>query len=276
MSLRAVAVLVVAVILGLVAVFAVNSILGHANKPAPVAAAGPGAGAPVVVAAKPIARGVTITPDLLKVVNFPVGAAPDGSFGAITELTGGKDVQRVAFRDLSVGEPVLKTRVSDPGGKLSLSDVLTPGMQAVSLRTNDISGVAGFVLPGDHVDVLLTRTATPPSGGAPTTLVQVVVEDLKVLGIDQVDDPEARGPMVVKAITVEVTPQQAQTITLAQTMGAVTFSLRHVQDSARLTRIATSAKALELARPSMRKPDDYGLVRVTRETSTTIYQLSSR
>jgi pilus assembly protein CpaB len=278
MSLRAIATLVIAVVLGLAAVLIVNSLINNAQKPAAQQAAG-GPSSPVVVAAKPIGRGVVVTPDLLKVVNFPAGASPEGAFTAVNQLTGaGKDVQRVALRDLAPGEPVLATRISAPGAHINLSDVLDPGMQAVTLRTNDVAGVAGFILPGDHVDILLTRTAQPTAAAAPQTLVQALMENVKVVGIDQTYDTELNHPAVVKAITVEVTPQQAQTITLAQTVGAVSFSLRHVQDSARLTRIATTVAALGFGPPApkIRPREPVGLVRVTRSTETTVYQLSAR
>jgi pilus assembly protein CpaB len=275
MSLRAIATLVIAVVLGLAAVLILNTVVTHAPKPVASNAAPTAPPAPVVVAAKPIARGVMLTADLLKVEGFPAGSAPQGAFGTVAQVTGPgtKDTQRLAIRDLSPGEPVLATRVTKPGEKINLSDIIEPGMQAVALRTNDIQGVAGFILPGDHVDVFLARNG----------FVQVVVENLKVVGIDQNDNDETSGSAVGKAITVEVTPQQAQTITLAQTLGTVSFSLRHVQDSARLTRLATSAAALDLRRPPPVRPrpavppgENYGVVRVTRATDTTVYQLSAR
>jgi pilus assembly protein CpaB len=276
MSLRAIATLVIAVVLGLAAVLILNSVISRAPKPVAAGSSAPTLPpAPVVVAAKPIARGVMVTADLLKVVSFPNASAPDGAFAKIADVTGTgtRDTRRLATRDLSPGEPVLKTRVTAPGGTINLSDIISPGMQAVSLRTSDIQGVAGFILPGDHVDVFLTRNG----------FVQVVVENLKVVGIDQNNNDESAQPQVGKAITVEVTPQQAQTITLAQTLGAVSFSLRHVQDTGRLLRLATSAAALDLRRPAPERPrpsippgEDYGVVRVTRATDTTVYQLSAR
>jgi pilus assembly protein CpaB len=104
-----------------------------------------------------------------------------------------------------------------------------------------VAGVAGFVLPGDRVDVLLTREAGGGDGRA-NYQTQVVADNLKVLGVDQIDDETATKPVVVKAITLEVTPEQAQTISLAQAVGTVSLSLRQVSDQAlvgkRLTTIA--------------------------------------
>ena len=279
MPLRTIATLAIAVVLGLIAVVLVNGYLGSKKKNdvAQVAAV---QGSPVVVAAAPIARGVIIQPQLLKVASYPSNAVPAGAFTTVAQLTGGKDVQRLALRDLQPDEPVLATRVTPPGGKLNLSDILDPGMQAVTLRSDDVKGVGGFVLPGDRVDVLLTR-------GVPnTTVTQVVAENIRVLAIDQVDDDELNKPVVVKAITIQVTPAQAQSITLAQTIGSLSLSLRHVQDGQPVARLATTAAAFGFTAPrpvplaGSERPrkvppgfEDLGTVRVTRMTDTSVYTL---
>jgi pilus assembly protein CpaB len=145
---------------------------------------------------------------------------------------------------MAPNEPVLASRVSGPGGKLSLSVAVTDGMRAVSLRSNDVAGVAGFVLPGDRVDILLTRTATPNGEAAATTVTQALAENVRVLGIDQSDNDEADKPAVARAVTVEVTPAQAQAISLAQAVGSVSLSLRHVADELPLARKATTVADL--------------------------------
>ncbi len=138
-------------------------------------------------------------------------------------------------------------------------------MRAVTFRANDVAGVAGFVLPGDRVDVLLTREAGGGDGRAGYQ-TQVVADNLKVLGVDQIDDESATKPVVVKAITLEVTPEQAQTISLAQAVGTVSLSLRQVNDQAltgkRLTTIAdlggyraAAPSGLKGAAPRPARPD---------------------
>jgi len=112
-------------------------------------------------------------------------------------------------------------------------------------------------------------------------LTQVIAENIRVLGVDQSDDQEQNKPVVAKAITIEVTPEQAQQITLAQTMGAVTLALRHVDDTAPITRLATTAVSFGYFQPP-KPPAPRGTVvrrgpevRVTRGTDTTAYQLIS-
>jgi pilus assembly protein CpaB len=137
---------------------------------------------------------------------------------------------------------VLNDKLSGAGGKTNLSGVLTPGMRAVSVRSDEVNGVGGFVLPGDRVDILLTRSVG--SGAAATTVTQVLAEDSLVLGIDQSSDQEANKPAVAKSVTVEVTPDQAQTISLAHSVGAISLSLRQVSDKEALARKATTVADL--------------------------------
>jgi pilus assembly protein CpaB len=279
MPLRTIATFAIAIVLGLIAVVLINVYMGGARK-AQVTQVQASAGSPVVVAASPITRGLVVQPAQLKVVNYPGGSVPAGAFTSIAQLTGGKDAERVALRDLGPDEPVLATRVTAPGGKLNMATELDPGTQAIAIRTSDVAGVGGFVVPNDRVDVLLSRSV---GGGTPIT--QVVAENVRVLGVDQVDDQEANKPMVVKTATIEVTPQQAQAITLAQTMGALSMSLRHVQDAEPVGRLVTTAAAFGFAtgpRPVVshavqrRMGPALPTVRVTRATDTSVYQLSAR
>jgi pilus assembly protein CpaB len=237
MPIRSIATLAVAVLLGLVAVFLVRNYLGsqqgaNGRRAAAVATT------PVVVAAQQIERGKTVEGGMIKVVNYPASAVPAGAFHAVSDLTGTAADKRVAMRGIAANEPILADAISGPGGRLILSATITEGMRAVSMRSNDIAGVAGFVLPGDHVDILLTRAIS----GKPVT--QVLASDIRVLGVDQTDDQATNAPHVARAITIEVTPELAQKISLAQKVGEVTLTLRHPADELPLTRGATTVADL--------------------------------
>src|SRR3984957_11090153 len=202
MSIRTIATLAFAILLGLIAVLLVRSVL-NAQRIATISSVVPSAGTvPVVVAAEPIARGQTLEVEKLKVVRFPAGAGPDGTFSNIAQVTG-QGGPRLALSAMVANEPVLSGKISGPGGKLNLSGVVAAGLRAVSLRSNDVAGVGGFVLPGDRVDVLLTRSIG--SGDSMNTVTQVVAENVRVLGVDQTSDDAADKPVVAKAVTVEVT-----------------------------------------------------------------------
>src|SRR5690348_8233335 len=194
-SLRTISTLVAAVLLGLIAVLLTRSYLSNAVRSNPAVATSNGVAIPVVVAAANVTRGAVLQAPMLKVVAFPTDAAPAGAFHSIAELTGGPGQQRLALRSLVANEPILPGNVSGPGGKLNLSGSVSPGMRAVSLRSNDVSGVGGFVLPGDRVDILLTRTSGSGSEAAKDTLTQILAENVRVLGVDQSDNNEADKPV---------------------------------------------------------------------------------
>lgn len=285
MNIRTIATFAVAIVLGLVAVLILNNYMGAARKTDQAAGAGAG-GTPVVVAAAPIARGATLQPQLLKVVTYPQGSIPAGAFGAVGQLVGAQGAERVALRDMTPDEPILPAAVSGPGGRQTLSSVIGPGLQAVAIRSNDVAGVGGFVLPGDRVDVLLTRAVS--HGDDQNSVTQIIAENVRVMGIDQSDNEQADKPAVGHAITIEVTPAQAQAVALGQTVGTVSLSLRHVADDQAQAKRATTvaefgftgghAAPQRPATPIRAKRAGEGAfnaetVRVTRVTDTTSYRL---
>lgn len=270
-SMRTIATFAVAIFLGVVAVLLTRGYVSSVTErvATPMVAGGT---VPVVVAAQPLDRGVVLAPNFLKVVNFPAEAAPSNVFHAISELTGGKDQQRLALRSMVANEPVLSSYVSGPGGKLNLSGTIGAGMRAVSLRSTDVTGVGGFVLPGDRVDVLLTRVTS--SGNTNNTLTQVLAENVRVLGVDQSANDEADKPVVSKAITVEVSPEQASAISLGQQVGTVSLTLRHVADDAPLARKAMDVRDLSPAPRRTGGPAAPG-IRVVRGTDSSRFSFGA-
>ena len=130
----------------------------------------------------------------MREIAWPEGALPAGAFGKIADLTTGK---RIVLGPIDPNEAILAAKVTGPGQRATLSAMLGDGMKAVTVRVNDVEGVAGFVLPGDHVDVLLTRT-----GEKNTAITDVVLQDARVLAIDQLADQRTDKPSVVKAVTL--------------------------------------------------------------------------
>jgi pilus assembly protein CpaB len=245
----------------------------------------------VVVAAQPLARGVLLTPGVLKVASYPSTAVPVGAFTNLQQLTAGGE--RRVLHNLSANEPIMPDSVTLPGGKASLSAQLTPGMRAVTFRSNDVAGVAGFVLPGDRVDVMLTRSVAG-GGGEDNTITQVVAGNVKVLGVDQAIDEHMDKPTVAKAITLELTPDQAQALPLAESLGSVSLALRHISDELPVRRTVTTVSDLGAggyrAAPTYRAATPAGplttirhavaramgsTVRVTRGTETTSYSVGT-
>jgi pilus assembly protein CpaB len=244
MPLRAAATLSVAILLGLIAAFMTRNYLAAQHVRPGGASASTVA---IVVAATPITRGQTLEPAQLKTANYPADAVPVGAFRFVSDLAGPRADRRVAIRTIAVNEPVLADKISD--GRMILSTAVAQGMRAVSVRSNDVAGVAGFVLPGDRVDILLTRGGRDAAQGAHGDQVtQVLAENVRVLGVDQTADETADKPQVARAVTVEVTPLQAQAISLAQSVGQISLALRHTADQTPLTRRAITEADLSLGR----------------------------
>ncbi len=177
----------------------------------------------VVVATAPLRFGNTLSREHLKVIDWPATAVPEGAFTTIEELIN-EEEPRVVLQPIEPNEPILLTKVTGPGQRATLSTVIAEGMRAMTIRVNDVAGVAGFVLPGDRVDLLLTREVIENQ-----PITDVLMQNVKVLGIDQrAQAPEEQQADVVKAVTIEVTVEQAQKITLAATVGDLSLALRDV------------------------------------------------
>jgi pilus assembly protein CpaB len=178
----------------------------------------------IVVASKPLRFGDELTSAALHEMPWPDNALPAGAFGKIADLTLSK---RVVLMPIDTNEAVLASKITGPGQRASLSAMLSDGMKAVTIRVNDVEGVAGFVLPGDRVDILLTRT-----GEKNNAVNDVVLQDVRVLAVDQLADQKADKPSVVKAVTIEVDPTEGQKVALAATVGTLSLLLRKAGDTA--------------------------------------------
>ncbi|TJV44671.1 MAG: Flp pilus assembly protein CpaB [Mesorhizobium sp.] len=183
----------------------------------------------VVVAAVPLKFGDILSDDKLREVAWPAGAVPAGAFKTTKEALAGEGTKQ-ALQAIGTNEPILATKITGPGQRATLSAVLGEGMKAVSIRVNDVLGVAGFVFPGDRVDILLTRTARGDDG-ADKSFVDVLLQSMKVLAVDQVADESKDSPTVVKSVTLEASTKDAQKLTLAAGAGQLSLALRQAAAS---------------------------------------------
>jgi pilus assembly protein CpaB len=173
----------------------------------------------IVVAAKQLRFGNEIGAMSLREIPWAEGAVPAGAFAKITDLT--SNGRRVVLTAIEANEPILSSKITGPGQRATLSATLSDGMKAVTIRVNDVEGVAGFVLPGDRVDVVLTRQQDKVVAAS-----DVVLQNVKVLAVDQVADERADKPSVAKAVTLEVEVTAAQKLALAATVGTLSLALR--------------------------------------------------
>jgi len=173
----------------------------------------------IVVAAKPLRYGMELTADSLREIPWSQDAVPKGAFNSISEiLVGGK---RVVLTPVEANEPVLALKITGAGQRATLSSLVQDGMKAVTIRVNDVEGVGGFVLPGDRVDVVLTRQTDKDKAST-----EVVLQNARVLAVDQSADISADKPAVAKAVTLEVSTDQAQRVWLASSVGSLSLLLR--------------------------------------------------
>lgn len=182
----------------------------------------------VVVARRQLLFGELIDAADVELLAWHAHTVPEGYFTELPTLfvvdAAGHPIERYALTNIQAGEPLHRQRVSEPGVQVKLSSALSHGRKAISIRVNDVLGVAGFVLPGDYVDVLSTRKA------AAETRVDVILQDVKVLAVDQVADQQTDQPSVVRTVTFDVSIRQAQVLTLGASIGTLSLALRHLSD----------------------------------------------
>jgi pilus assembly protein CpaB len=200
---------------------------------------------PVVVAAADISLGSELKKEDLTVVNFPAGQAPEGAFARVTDVVG-----RGVISPLVKSEVVIPAKLASKEAGSGLPPVIPEGMRALSVRVNEVIGVAGYVLPGSRVDVLATANPTANQQDITTKLilsnVQVVTAGTR---IEQ--DQEKGKPMQVTVVTLLVYPEQSERLALASTEGKIQLALRNPMDkSAPETPGVKPAGLLGLTRPA--------------------------
>ena len=181
----------------------------------------------VAVAAVEIPLGAVITPEVVRLVEWPQNSLPPGAFNEIEKLQG-----RVVTGTLQRGEPVLEARLAPEGTKGGLSALVPEGKRAMTVRVNDVVGVAGFALPGTFVDVLVNTQGEGSKGNdRDRTISKIVLARMLVLAVAQEVDRDTTKPRVVNAVTLEVTPQQAEILDLARSVGTLSLVLRNQSES---------------------------------------------
>jgi pilus assembly protein CpaB len=139
---------------------------------------------------------------------------------------------RVTLGAIDKGEPLRQQQISGFGDKSTLSRKIGEDKRAFSLRVNDVSGVAGFLLPGDHVDVMFTRSS---EGGSGNLVTDILLQNVTILGVDQSSDEDSKKAALARTVTMEVTPDQAQRLALAQQAGTLSLALRNYANNEEIT-----------------------------------------
>jgi pilus assembly protein CpaB len=179
---------------------------------------------PVVVAAADLPLGSELKKDDLQIMNFPKGQAPEGTFSKVDQLLG-----RGLIVPVVKNEPILNAKLASKEAGSGLPPVIPEGMRAVSVRVNEVVGVAGYVLPGNRVDVVATQS---PTESHSDTTSKVILANVQVLtaGTRIEQDQEKGKPMQVTVVTLLVNPEQAERLALASTEGKIQLALRNPMD----------------------------------------------
>lgn len=207
------------------------------NQARPLAAAEPTQGQ-VVVAVRDLAVGTVLTAEDVKLIDWPA-VAPAGFASSTSQVVG-----RGVITPVYMNEPLLATKLADKESGGGLPIVIPEGMRALSVRVDEVIGVAGFVLPGTRVDVLLTLT--PKGEGSETQpITRVILQNIQTLAAGQTIQRDAEGaPQTVAVITLLVTPEQSERLTLASTEGRIQLALRNTLDLAQIQTPGVRSNAL--------------------------------
>jgi pilus assembly protein CpaB len=182
--------------------------------------------AKVAVATTDISLGQRLTPELVQMVDWPTSSMPPGAIKSVAELDG-----RVLRTNVMRGEPMLESKLARVGTKGGLSAVIGEGKRAITVRVNDVIGVAGFALPGNYVDIIVnTQRDSGDAHARDKNISKIVLERILVLAIAQEVSRDETKPKVVNAVTLEVTPEQAEKIDLARSVGTLSLALRNQID----------------------------------------------
>ena len=176
----------------------------------------------VLVAKQALGYGTTLQPGNLQWVEWPATAVPPCAFTSVDDLLGTAGERRIVLRSLEPGEPILRGKITKFGESPRMSMNLNPGMRAVSIKIDAVSGVAGFVAAGDRVDILLTRTQQGQ------LVSSVILQDITIIAVDQSANSETIRARLGSTVTVEVSTVQAQKLALARQLGKLSLTLRGI------------------------------------------------
>jgi pilus assembly protein CpaB len=222
-NVRALVMLLVAAVAGLGAVAVASRWLVERSS---------GMTAKVAVAAIDINLGQRLNPEFIKMIDWPSGSVPPGAFTDAQKLDG-----RVMKNSVLRGEPILDGKLTPVGTVGGLSAVIAEGRRAITVRVNDVIGVAGFALPGNYVDIIVStqqENGGKQSSSKDDSISKIVLEKILVLAVAQEVGRDETKPKVVNAVTLEVTPDQAEKLDLARSVGTLSLVLRNQVDTATL------------------------------------------
>ena len=219
--------------------------------------------AKIVVASEELKFGAELTPDNVKLVDWPTEAFPEGAFSSIEELS--EEGTRRAVVAIQPGEPVIASKLTGKNGRAGLAGLIAEGKRAVTIPVDSVKGVGGFIQPGDHVDIILTREVLTNDFQGEESVAKIMMENVKVLTVDQDAGSRSETARVASSVTLETDTQGAQKIALALNVGRLSLLLRSAGDSQSGAIGELSTKNLD----GVPQPEDNGVFSFLNQKPTT-------
>jgi pilus assembly protein CpaB len=201
----------------------------------------------VAMAAMSIPYGTKLESRHVRMVKLPKEAVPSGAVRSLEELQG-----RIARADILSGELLLKARFADHDEGSTLAALVEEKMRAITVRVDDVIGVAGFLLPGNRVDVLASRLER----GSRRAITETIIRDVKVLAVDQTARTDENDPVVVRAVTLEVSPKQAEILVARKEEGTIQLTLRNPLEEQVAEQEPAKSAPKKVVRRAPRPPSD--------------------
>ncbi|MEP4197235.1 MAG: Flp pilus assembly protein CpaB [Aliishimia sp.] len=201
---------------------------------------------PVYVAERVLKYGETLTPEDVRVVDWPEESLPEGTFETMEAIfPKGEDVPRVVLRAVEINEALLAVKVTEPGEDAGITSRLEKGMRAFALKVDVASGVSGFLRPGDKVDVYWTgKVAVSGSNNARNDVTKLIEAGVQLIAVDQSSAGDMNGTLIARTVTVAADPQQVAALAQAQSTGRLSLSLVGSGDDVVATAIEVDQNSL--------------------------------
>lgn len=214
----------------------------------------------VVVASVKIPYGLVIDETHVKLRQVPKGNSPSGAFTEMESVVG-----TISRTEIYPGEVIIKDRVVANGGGSTLAAMISPNKRAITVRVNDVVGVAGFLLPGNRVDIISTKKKNDK------VVSDTILRNIKVLAVDQTASTDKNEPIVVRSVTMEMTPGETEEVTAATKQGSLQLTLRNPTQEKEVEKvIAEKPKKVVKRVAKKRKVAQYGSITIIRGTSTEV------
>ncbi len=213
----------------------------------------------VIVASVKIPYGLEIDETHVKAMEVPKGTSPSGAFSEMESVVG-----TVSRTEIYPGEVIIKDRVVAHGGGSTLAAMISPNKRAITVRVNDVVGVAGFLLPGNRVDIISTRKK------GKKVVSSTILKNIKVLAVDQTASTDKNEPIVVRSVTMEMSPSDTEDVTAATKLGSLQLTLRNPTQEKDVKKVVKKSKKVVKRVASKRKVAQYSNITIIRGTSTEV------